>query len=155
MDDGADRLHHRTRHEIGGHGSKRRHAEEKHEDRGHECSAPHAGEADHDADAERGDCEDWIEVQEYLQASHPLLLGWSGFSCGRLRITRHWASKGIRTSYRAASVPPPIPRNLPAHLECAPENGLHTSGHASWPHVVDLMEWIKSSTRTQGSRYGR
>src|ERR671918_1080303 len=65
MDDGADRLHHRTRHEIGGHGSKRRHAEEKHEDRGHECSAPHAGEADHDADAERGDGEDWIEVQEY------------------------------------------------------------------------------------------
>jgi hypothetical protein len=30
-----------------------------------------------------------------------------------------------------------------------------TSGHASWPHVVEVMERIKSNTRTQGSRYGR
>jgi hypothetical protein len=29
-----------------------------------------------------------------------------------------------------------------------------TAGHASWPHVVDVMERIKSSRRTQGSRKG-
>jgi hypothetical protein len=28
----------------------------------------------------------------------------------------------------------------------------YTSGHASWPQVVEVMERIKSSTRTQGSR---
>jgi len=29
-----------------------------------------------------------------------------------------------------------------------------TSGQASWPQAVEVMERIKSSTRTQGSRYG-
>ena len=29
----------------------------------------------------------------------------------------------------------------------------YTCGHASWPQVVDVMERIKSSTRTQGSRF--
>ena len=29
-----------------------------------------------------------------------------------------------------------------------------TCGHASWPQVVDVMERIKSSTRTHWRRYG-
>jgi hypothetical protein len=40
------------------------------------------------------------------------------------------------------SVPPALAGDLPAHL---------TSGHASWPQVVEVMERIRSRTRTQGA----
>ena len=30
-----------------------------------------------------------------------------------------------------------------------------TSGHASWPQVVEVIKRIKSRTRTYGRRYGR
>jgi hypothetical protein len=40
-------------------------------------------------------------------------------------------------------VPPALPGDLPAHLQRRRSAGF-TCGHASWPHVVDVMERIKT-----------
>ena len=48
-------------------------------------------------------------------------------------------------------VPPALPRDLPAHLQRARSTSF-TSGHASWPQVVEVMEQIKKSKRTHGRR---
>ena len=53
VDDRADRLHHRARHEVGGDRGQRRDIEEEHEHRRHQRAAAHAGETDDDADTER------------------------------------------------------------------------------------------------------
>ena len=80
MDQRADRLHHRARHQVGGHRGERQDVEEEDEHRRHQRPAAHAGETDDDADTEGGDRERKVEAHAetmlgvcFTQALHKTL----------------------------------------------------------------------------------
>jgi hypothetical protein len=70
---------------------------------------------------------------------------------GRAGLELQEAQRGAETTAASGLVPPPS-RAICRRIARARRSTGFTSGHASWPQVVEVMERIRSRTRTQGSR---
>ena len=63
VNEGADRLHDRARHQVGRHRRERRDVKEQHQHRSHEGTTAHPGESHDDPDAKRGEGKKRIQTQ--------------------------------------------------------------------------------------------